>query len=41
VKKQENPKSTEEKKEQKNIPQKESNVTIKPMKIESDIPTMS
>ena len=41
MKKRENPKSTEEKKEPKNTPQKESNVTIKPMKIKSDIPTMS
>ena len=41
VKKQESPKNMEEKKEQKNPYNKEDNVTIKPMKIESDIPTMS
>ncbi|AKF24874.1 hypothetical protein YH65_05340 [Sulfurovum lithotrophicum] len=41
VKKQGSSEITEEKKEQKNTPQKEGNVTIKPMKIKSDIPTMS
>lgn len=41
VEKKEVPKSGEVKKEEKSTPQKEGNVTIKPMKIESDIPTMS
>ena len=41
VQKDKNPNPTDEKKEQKNIPQKEGNNTIKPLRLKNDIATMS